>query len=139
MVTACFCSDSGLEAMQDYMRGLNIEVFVSASIFIEAVPHEFAARQLAATSGIHREMSSSEETTAQVPKVSCAAQFMECKDILMEDVAQGLRSLTASPSRDAACGKEGHAPDGSNPTPTSVLQLEDALNEAVPALRASWQ
>ena len=26
VVTACFCSDSGLEAMQDYMRGLDIEV-----------------------------------------------------------------------------------------------------------------
>ena len=26
MVTACFCSNAGLEAIQDYMRGLNIEV-----------------------------------------------------------------------------------------------------------------
>ena len=26
MVTASFCSDAGLEAMQDYMRDLNIEV-----------------------------------------------------------------------------------------------------------------
>ena len=108
-------------------------------MFIEAAPHEFAAMELAATFGIHRALSSSEEIAARVPKVSCAAQFMECKDILMDDVAQGLRSLTASPSRDAVSGKEGHAPDGSNPTPTSVLQLEDALNEAVPALRASWQ
>ena len=88
---------------------------------------------------MRRDVSSSGALETQMPEVSCAAQFMECKDILMEDMAQGLRSLTASPSRDPMCGKEGHAPDGSNPTPTSVLQLEDALNEAVPALRAGWQ
>lgn len=30
MVTASFCSDAGLEAMQDYMRDLNIEVRVAS-------------------------------------------------------------------------------------------------------------
>ena len=64
---------------------------------------------------------------------------MECKESLMEDMGQGLRSLTASPSREAACGKAGHAPDGSNPTPTSVLQLEDALIGPLPSLRDSWR
>ena len=64
---------------------------------------------------------------------------MECKESLMEDMCQGLRSLSASPSRETACAKEEHAPDGSNPTPTSVLQLEDTLGGSLPSLRASWQ
>lgn len=72
-------------------------------------------------------------------ETDCAVQYMECKESLMEDMCQGLRSLTTSPSRDAACAKEGHAPDGSNPTPTSVLQLEDALAGSLPLLRDSWQ
>ena len=63
-------------------------------------------------------------------------QYMECKEALMEDSCQGLRSLTASPSRDAVSAKEGHALHGSNPTPTSVLQLEDAR---LATLRDSWQ
>ena len=65
-------------------------------------------------------------------------QYMECKESLMEDMALGLRSLTSSPSREGACGKAGHVPDGSNPTPTSVLQLEDALIGPLTSLRDSW-
>ena len=74
-----------------------------------------------------------------VGELTVGVQYMECKESLMEDMGQGLRSLTASPSREAVSGKAGHAPDGSNPTPTSVLQLEDALIGPLPSLRDSWQ
>lgn len=61
-------------------------------------------------------------------------QVGECQEALAEDFIGDRESSPSSPYRDELFEKGG----ASNPTPTSVLQLEEALSGELTANRERW-
>jgi hypothetical protein len=70
----------------------------------------------------------------------CAAhaQVDRCHAMLEEVFGCELRCCAASPRGKAASGgRDAHGAKGGNPTPTSVLQLEEALSQ-LPSSSLGW-
>jgi hypothetical protein len=62
-------------------------------------------------------------------------QVNECEQALFDDFKPDMESTPSSPYRDGLFETKGRS---NNPTPTSVLQLEETLTGELPPLRDMW-
>lgn len=62
-------------------------------------------------------------------------QVEDCEQALADDFKADIESTPTSPYRDGLFESKGRS---NNPTPTSVLQLEETLSEELPPLRDMW-